>query len=88
MADDEVERLRAQAADERLSALRRDLAEILEDLDAATTVEESAFAESQLEGVDREIAAELDRRGCHSMEQRKSSRAVDSSSLGRQGRLL
>ncbi|GAB4584390.1 hypothetical protein [Nocardia sp. IFM 10818] len=63
MSDPEIERLRLEIAEEKLSELRSDRKEILSDLDAAETPEEIAFAEKQLEGIDQAIGEVLDRLG-------------------------
>ncbi|WP_306355825.1 MULTISPECIES: hypothetical protein [unclassified Nocardia] len=60
--DDEVARLREQIAASKLAELRADRADILAELDTATG-DDVAFLEAQLEDVDAEIAAHLDRRG-------------------------
>ncbi|WP_405132944.1 hypothetical protein [Nocardia sp. NBC_01388] len=62
MADDEIERLRAEIEAAKLRGLQDDRAEILEDLDTAEG-DEVTFLEIQLAGVEEQIAALLDRRG-------------------------
>ncbi|GAB4588750.1 hypothetical protein [Nocardia sp. IFM 10818] len=83
MADEEVERLRIQIAEEKLAELRADRKDILEDMDNAETPEDRAFAEQQLEGIDKAIAEQAERVGLHTIEARKRSRRTDPDMPGR-----
>lgn len=85
MADDEVERVRDQVFADRLSELREDRAEVLAELESARG-DGVALWVTQLEGVDREIAAIAEQRA-QSMRNRKKNQATPPGPP-EQGRLL